>query len=242
MFTEEEWALFTKHRMRAFGEQIRQIMEDPDWDNATFEEKIRTALAAQVQAYNDRKIAKLMKTARFANPTAALEDIQPHPDRDLTTDRLARLASLSWIEDPINILVIGPTGSGKSYICQALGIHAVRHLHSAKYWRMTDLADALQTEAKNEIMTQAINAEVLLIDDFLTIPIPEQALWELFKILDHRDHRAPTIVATQAPPEDWPDVFFDDLGANSMLNRLTHPSIRIHAGTANHRPTGPDNL
>ena len=241
MFTEEHLQLFTTFRVRTFGHKIQEILDDPDYDDVSVEDKIIEALEAEQLARTNRKIEKYLKAARFKNPEASVEDIHYRPDRQLSRERINRLASLRWIDEPLNVVIIAATGAGKSYLAQALGTHACRNLHSVSYWRLSELATQLellatQPEKRHKLLTAAINAGVLILDDFFTTPISMQSTWALFEILEGRDGKAPTVVASQLEPEDWYRAIDDSITADSLLNRLIRPALFLRPDGPNMRP------
>lgn len=241
MFTDEHVQLLTSFRVRTFGLKIQEMLDDPDYDEVSFEDKIVEAIEAEHLARTNRKIEKYLKAAGFKNPDASVEDIHYHPDRALSRERINRLAKLGWIDDPLNVVIIAATGTGKSYLAQALGAHACRNLHSVAYWRLSELATQLELlatdpEKRHRLITSAINTGVLIQDDFFTTPISTQATWALFEILEGRDGKAPTVIASQLEPEDWYRAIDDSITADSLLNRLIRPALFIRPDGPNMRP------
>lgn len=121
MLTEEHFDLFRKFRIRAMGDKLREMIDDPAYDDMTFEDKMAELLETEASARRERKIAKLNREAGFKLPAACVEDIVYLPDRKLSRDRVARYASCKWVEDNEVLVIISKTGCGKSYLCQALG-------------------------------------------------------------------------------------------------------------------------
>ena len=139
MLTEEDFAKFTAFRVRAMGQRLREMCEDESYDTWTFEEKVKEMIDAEDAARQARKITKLVREARFKEPAACVEDIIYMPERKLSRDRIARLAECSWVEADEVLVAISKTGSGKSYIAQALGNAACRRLLPTRYVRLADL-------------------------------------------------------------------------------------------------------
>src|SRR5690625_1787025 len=219
MFTEEHLQLFTTFRVRTFGHKIQEILDDPDYDDVSFEDKIIEALEAEQLARTNRKIEKYLKAARFKNPEASVEDIHYRPDRQLSRERINRLASLRWIDEPLNVVIIAATGAGKSYLAQALGTHACRNLHSVSYWRLSEIAPQLERRGtqpanRNNLGWAATNTGVIIMDDFFATPISMQSTWALFDSLAGRDGKAPTVVASQSEPEDRYRAIDDSITAD----------------------------
>ena len=139
MLSEEDFALFTRWRVGAFGRKLREVCDDETYDDMTFEDKIGMCIDAEIEARDSRKIDKAVRTARFKLKGACVEGIYYLPDRSITRDRIARLATCAWIEARENLVIISESGGGKSYIAQALGVAACRKLMSVRYARLNDM-------------------------------------------------------------------------------------------------------
>ena len=122
-----------------------------------------------------------------------MEDIVYLPDRKLSRDRVARYASCKWVEGNEVLVIISKTGCGKSYLCQALGNSACRHLHGVTYTRMADMFMELNRARAHadgsyfEKMDRLKTVKLLIVDDFMTTPISTQDAVDLFEIMEARE-------------------------------------------------------
>ena len=139
MISDDRFALFTKWRIGAFGRKLREICEDESFDGLTFEEKAGLCIDAELTARDSRKVEKAARSARFKIKGACVEEIYYLPDRTLSRDRIARLASCGWIEARENLVIVSESGGGKSYVAQALGVAARGNLMSVRYVRLNDM-------------------------------------------------------------------------------------------------------
>ena len=225
MLSEEDFALFTKWRVGAFGRKLREICEDEAFDDMTFEDKIGACIDAEPGARDSRKIDKAAKAARFKVKGACVEDIYYLPDRSLTRDRIARLASCAWVEARENLVVISESGGGKSYVAQAIGVSACRRLMSVRYVRLNDMFREINVARSEGRVYDALDRfsgpDLLILDDFFTTPIenPLNAV-DLFEILEAREGRGSTLIASQLEPDQWYLRVNSDLCADSILNRV----------------------
>lgn len=225
MLTEEDFARFKEFRVAAMGEKLREMVEDPAYDEMTFEEKVKEMIDAQVNAKTTNKIARLSRAARFKVPTACVEDIVYLPERKLSKDRVMRLASCRWVEDNEVVVIVSKSGCGKSYLCQALGNAACRQLYPVRYARLADICSELSRarEAADGSYYERLDGfkemRVLIIDDFMTTPISTQSAIDLFEILEARESRAATLIATQLEPDEWYLRIEGELMADSILGR-----------------------
>lgn len=225
MLGEEEFALFTKWRVGAFGRKLREIAESEECDGLTFEEKIGMCIEAELEARDNRKIEKAVREARFKLRTACVEEIYYLPDRSLTRDRIARLASCAWVEARENLVIISESGGGKSCVAQALGVSACRGLHTVRYARLNDMFREINVARSEGSLYDALDRfskpGLLILDDFFTTPVenPLNAV-DLFEILEAREGRGSTLIASQLEPDQWYLRINSDLCADSILSRV----------------------
>lgn len=224
MLGEEDFALFTRWRVGAFGRKLREICDDEAYDDMTLEDKIGMCIDAEVEARDSRKIDKAVRTARFKLKGACVEDIYYLPDRSVTRDRIARLATCAWIGARENLVIISESGGGKSYIAQALGVAACRKPMSVRYARLNDMFSELNVARSEGRACDALDRfakpDLLILDDFFTTPIenPLNAV-DLFEILEAREGRGSTMFASQLEPDQWYLRINSELCADSILSR-----------------------
>lgn len=226
MLSEEDFDLFRQFRVKAMGDMLRNMVDDPAFDGLTFEEKIKMMLDAELSARRDRKVSKLVRQARFKQPGACSEDVIYLPERTLNKDRLTRYAQCDWVRGCEVMVIISKTGGGKSYLCQALGNAACRRLIATRYTRLADICDdlnrarAAQDGSYFEKMDAYKEVELLIVDDFMTTPIATQNAVDLFEIMEAREGRRGTIIASQLEPNEWYLRIEGELMADSILNRI----------------------
>lgn len=222
---ESVLADFTAMRMTAFGKSVIDIANDPDFDTWTFSQKVLYALDNKVAARRERRINKLLKASRSPNPDACLEDVVYAPDRNINPEQVSRLAHGQWCHLGQNIVILGKSSVGKTYLALALLTAACRKDYSATFFRTDTLANhlAVLTPADPERMTfltELHNTDVLVLDDFLTTPIDAPTAHQLLNILAEREGRGATIVTSQFTPDEWYKSIPDAVIAESILNRL----------------------
>ena len=222
---ESVLADFTALRMTAFGRSVIDIANDPAFDTWTFSQKVLYALDKEVAARRERRINKLLKASRSPNPDACLEDVVYAPDRNINPEQVSRLAHGQWCHLGQNIVILGKSSVGKTYLAQALITAACRNDYSARFYR-TDMLAAhfavmpLDDPARLKLTRELINVDVLVLDDFLTTPVDAATAHLLFNILSERESNRSTIVTSQFTPQDWYRSIPDAVIAESILNRL----------------------
>lgn len=190
MLTEEHFEMLTRFRVRAMGEKLREMAGDDSYDRYTFEERMEMLIEAEASARRDRKVAKLVREARFKLPGACVEDVACLKERKPGRDRVARLASCEWVEACEVVVIISKTGCGKSFLGQALGNAACRRLHAVRYARLADIMDDLDRcraagdGSYCEHMDLYKNVQLLIVDDFMTTPVATRNAVDLFEIME----------------------------------------------------------
>ncbi|WP_165173143.1 ATP-binding protein [Adlercreutzia sp. ZJ242] len=226
MLTEEHFDLFRQFRIKAMGDKLREMVDDASFDKFTFEEKMEMLLDAESTARRDRKVAKYVKQAGFKTPSACVEDVVYLPDRTINKDRILRYSDCGWVERCEVMVIISKTGCGKSFLCQAFGNAACRKLIPTRYTRLADACDQLNRAraagdgSYYEKMDAYKTVPLLILDDFMTTPISTQNSVDLFEIMEAREGRCATIIASQLEPNEWYLRIEGELMADSILNRI----------------------
>lgn len=226
MLTEGHLELFKESRARAMGGRLREMVEDDSYDAHALEGRMGVLIDAEASARRERKVAKLVKQARFKTPSACVEDIVYLPDRKLSGDRIARYAECDWVERCEVMVMISKTGGGKSYLCQALGNAACRKLMEVRYTRLAGMCEELSRAraaadgSHHGLMDGLKTIPLLLVDDFMTTPITTQDAVDLFEIMEARESLAATLIASQLEPNEWYLRIEGELMADSILNRI----------------------
>ena len=238
VLTEDELkALFSRAKIATAGARALEMLHDPDYDDLSFFDFLCEMMLAQDANRQANATRKAMAKAQFANPNASLENINPNPDHGLSPQRLARLSDTEWIIGPKakNLIITGPTGSGKSYLAQAIGINACLNQLKVRYWRLAELAlhiDAIASDSRalEELTRNLTKFHLLIIDDFFTSEISRQASSILFEILEAREGQA-TVIVSQIQSEDWLKMIHNPVTGESLVNRIVYPSMTITLDT-----------
>lgn len=211
---------------KAFEEQQHQ----PDIAALGFEE--RFALLVDREA-TERENKRLVNRLRFAKlrQNAVVEDIDTKAPRGLDKTLLQKLIAGEWIERHQNLLIIGPTGVGKSWIACALGHKACRSNRSVIYRRLPRLFDALALARGDgqhaRLLKMLARVDLLILDDWGLAPMLPEQRRDLLEIMEDRHGRGSTIVTSQLPVEHWHDIIADPTIADAILDRLVHNAHRL---------------
>jgi DNA replication protein DnaC len=211
---------------KALDEQQRQ----PDIAALTFEERL--ALLVDREA-TERENKRLVARLRFASlrQNAVVEDIDMKAPRGLDRPLFQKLVAGEWIDRHQNLLIIGPTGVGKSWIACALGHKACRHNRSVLYQRLPRLFDALALARGDgrhaRLLRTLARVELLILDDWGLAPMTAEQRRDLLEMMEDRHGRGSTVVTSQLPVEHWHQIIGDPTIADAILDRLVHNAHRL---------------
>lgn len=221
----------------------RNIADDPGWIEQSFDDKLAYLVDQEYQRRRGNRIKSRIKEARFKDQ-AYLHELLYTQERNLSKDLIQRFATHRWIDNHENIIITGATGTGKSYLAQALGDHACRHEYRVQYYRLPDLLNELYFKRQTDRylrMRQALQRRNLLIlDDWGMAALDMLAGHEIAQIVEDRLGKSSTIVISQFPVNTWDQIFEDKTTADAVMDRLIHvaytidlhgPSLRANAAS-----------
>jgi DNA replication protein DnaC len=211
---------------RALAEQ----MERADYQALGFEDRLGLLVDREAQDRDNRRLERNLKSAKLRSD-ACLEDIDFHHPRGLDRGLLLSRADARWVGAHQNLLVVGPTGSGKTFIACALAQAAIRRGHTALYLRaprlLGDLALARADGRLPRLMASWARVDVLVVDDFALRPLLPEQTADLLEVIEDRAQLRSTIVASQLPVTLWHEALGQPTLADAILDRLVHNAHRI---------------
>ena len=211
----------------AFSEQLGQ----PDLGDLSFEDRFAMLVDRQWTFKEDRRMSRLLRTAKLRD-NACIENIDFKTPRALDKSIVVRLTAGDWIKKAQNVIVLGPTGVGKSYLACAIANSACRNGFPAMYKRAPrlyqEVAIARADGSYPKLMNKLSKIKVLIIDDFCIVPMSDPERRDLLEVLEDRQSISSTIIATQVPVENWIEHIGDPTLADAILDRLVHNAHRIN--------------
>ncbi|MGP9586165.1 ATP-binding protein [Micrococcaceae sp. AOP34-BR2-30] len=235
VFTTEDKEKFRTLRITHLAAKFEELIIDESNDHLTPEQIFLAAVDDALDQRRVKNIQKLLLAAQLPIMRASIAEIHYQEGRNITPARMARYAAHDWANETANLLITSPTGGGKTYIACAIAVAACHNEHKVFYTRMDELARRLVIARGDGIAHQALlnrlsDADLLIIDDFLTVGIDPEAANDLFAILANREHRAATMIASQTGPAYWASALPDRIAADSIVNRLANNARTINLG------------
>jgi len=209
---------------------LQEQMERPDYQALTFEERLGFMVDLEEQDRENRRLYRYLKAAKLRS-NASLEDLDFHRVRGLDRSVVLALADARWVDAHHNVLVVGPTGIGKTYTACALAQAAIRRGHTALYLRAPRMLDELSVARVDGRLPRLLSAwarvEVLVIDDLGLQPLSNQQAADLLEVVEDRHQRHATIVTSQLPIKQWHEALGEPTIADAILDRLLSNSHRF---------------
>jgi len=217
-------------RLPALREGLRQQAANPQYTDLTFEERLLLLVDLECTRRTDNRVKRRLKMAEFPLP-ASIEAVDFDPKRGLERRQVLELAQCQWVDQALNVLVVGATGTGKTFLACALGTAACRSGYSVRYLRTSrflhTLSHARQDGSYLSLLRSLSRTDVLVLDDWLRDPIPLSAAQDLLEVFDDRFGKTAIVIASQLPVTDWHSRFPDPTLADAILDRTIHNAYRI---------------
>jgi len=217
-------------KLTGMADALSQQLTQPELQALSFDERFSLLVDREFLLRDNRRLDRLLRAAKL-RLNACTEDIDYRHPRGLQQSHMAQLAAVNWIRQHQNLVITGPTGTGKTWLACALGNQACRQGLSVRYTRLPRLVEQLRIAHGDgtypRLMTQMAKIELLILDDWglqKLQPIQRQDLMEVIE--DRYAHRA-TLIASQLPVAQWHDYLGDATLADAILDRLLHNAHRL---------------
>ena len=217
-------------RLPAFREALREQQANPKYTELPFEDRLALLVDHECAKRRDHRIQRNIQVAAFPMQ-AAFEEIDFSPARNLDRRFMLEFGQCDWITSRHNLLVLGPTGSGKSFIVSAFGNIAAHHGFTVRYQRTSRLLHALTLARADGSFTNLLRSlaktHLLILDDWMRDPITLPNAQDILEVLDDRFGHTATLIASQVPISDWHLRIPDPTLADAILDRLVNNAHRI---------------
>ncbi len=217
-------------RLTAMAEMHYNNMDNNINQQYTNDQYVTMLVDQEWENKQNNKIKNLIKKANFRYPTS-IQDIDYNSNRNLDRNIFERLALLNFMKNNENIIITGATGTGKSYLAQALGNQSCMMLNKTLYFNTSRLMDYLKlTRLEGTYTKNLLNiekADLLILDDFGLAVFDNQSRQTLMDIFESKYDRSSIIVASQIPVSGWHEIIGEGTIADAILDRIVHSSHRI---------------
>jgi DNA replication protein DnaC len=204
-----------------WGELVRQAGEDKI-SYADFSFKL---FKSEIDHRNKRDLEKRIKIAKL--PLAHNLDQYDHSfQTGLSKQQLSQLRECIWLEQNFNLVLMGPSGTGKTYIAAGLCFDALNKGYKVYFRTMEQIIELLKmkdiTRSAQAEYKRLLKAHLLVIDDIMMFVLNKQQAVALFNFVNHLHEKASFIVTTNKSPEQWVKMLDDEVIATALLDRLLY--------------------
>ena len=243
MLTEQTIDKMNALKLTAMRQAFEQQLAQPATHDLPFEERLALLLDREILHRENRRLTRLLQLAKLRIPSACIEDLNYRQPRGLQRSQVAQLAGCQWIAQHHNLVLTGPTGTGKTYITCALAQQACRQGFSVRYYRVPRLLQHLAVAHGDgsypRLMKQLSSTDLLILDDWAISPLTKAYRTDLMELVEDRHGLRSTLIASQLPVEHWHDYLGEPTLADAILDRLLHNAHRLPIEGASMRTNDP---
>ena len=231
MLTQPLFDKLTQLRLPAFRDALEEQLHNPQYADLPFEDRLGLLIDRECIRRENNRLQRRLRQARLPLP-ATIEDLDLSSSRGVDRRLVLQLAQGEWINQRLNMLVLGPTGVGKTFLSCALAHSVCRHDFTVRYYRTSRLLHQISLAHADgsypKLLDTFARTQLLVFDDWLRDPLTRSQSQDLLEILDDRYGRSATLVATQVPVGEWHARFPDPTIGDAILDRLVHNAYRLN--------------
>ena len=203
-------------RLGVMAEAFSAQLADAQFQSVSFEDRFAMLVDAEWSARKSNRLTRLIRNAGYADPAACVENIEYHPERRLDREQILRLASCAYLQKAHNVIILGATGAGKTYLACALGMAASRSFYSVRYIRLPDLLVEISVARANgtyrDYMKKLRKEKLLILDE---------------ELVEARNKVASTIFCSQYDTSEWHENLYDPTLADAICDRIIYNAYTI---------------
>jgi len=231
MLTENTLTKLHEIRLGVMAQHFRQQALNPAMNGMAFEERFGLLVDAEWSARKSNRLKRLIKDSGYAISDACVENIAYHADRKLDKALVSRLSGCSYLHENHNVIIMGATGVGKTYLACALGIAANHGFFTVRYTRLPDLLSDLAISRMDgtyrKVIKQYTQVRLLILDEWLLFPLKETEARDLLEIIESRHNHGSIIFCSQFDVDGWYTKIGEPVLAEAVCDRIVHNSYTI---------------
>ena len=222
---EETLTKLHELKLTSMAQAVRELMDTAPGHQLSFDEKLGLVVDREWTERDNRRLARRIKEAKLAT-RASLDNVLCDPERGVDKATIRALSSCQWVKSKHNVVVVGKTGVGKSYVGAALADAACRTGYRAIFFRVPRLLEELALARASGVYASLLGKlsriDVLVLDDFLLNPMTDIERRDLLEVIEDRYDRTSTVITTQMPTKTWHEALNDPTIADAICYRLVH--------------------
>lgn len=231
MSYQQNQTLMSDLKLHGMSNRYEVMQTDPSIDELCFDERLNMLIDAEVHDRSQRKMERLLRSAKLKYPSAFLENVDYKASRGLEKKVISNLGTCQWLQRHQHLILTGPTGVGKTWLACAFGQAAIRQGISVLYWRFPRLLEALETARLDgslvNLRTRISKCSLLIVDDWAICPITGKGRQDIFELFEDKNEAGSLLIASQLPVNEWHDYIKEPTIADAMIDRIIHRSHMV---------------
>jgi DNA replication protein DnaC len=214
-----------KLRLSGLAQSLDVRLQEAAGHSLSHAEFLELILQDELAVRTDRLMGRRVKAAAFRDPKT-IEDFDFAFNPSIKKKQVFDLASCRFVRERRDVLLLGPPGTGKSHLVQAVGYHAIKSGFTVLYQSIFDVVrDFLHDEAlggEEKVLNRYLKPDLVIIDDMGMKQLPKRSGEYLFEIIMRRYENRSTMMTSNRPLEDWGKLIGDVPSATAILDRFLH--------------------
>jgi DNA replication protein DnaC len=215
-------------KLAGMADELERQLLTPGTNDLPFELRVSSMADHELTLRDHKRLRLLLKKASLPIPAASIEDVDYRAPRGLDKATFLTLSGLDWVRNRHNIVLTGPTGTGKTWLACALANAACRVGLSCIFFRMSALTEILTTARATATFAQKLaylrRFDLLILDDWGIEPFSKHTQSDLLELIDNRLGTRSTLFTSQMPMSVWYDLFENKTIADAVMDRVIHNS------------------
>lgn len=214
-----------KLKLRALSDSFDEVISWAETEKPSYTELAKVLLEKEISHRKEQDLQQRRKLAKLPL-SYNLDNYDDSQDNGLQKQQLNQLRELNWLDKNFNIILMGPSGVGKTYIAAGLCFDAVTKGYRTYFKTMEELLKTLKM--KDITRTAAIEykrimkAHLLVIDDIMMFPFSKEEALSFFNLINDLHDKTSLIITTNKSPKEWADVLQDTVIATALLDRILY--------------------